>query len=149
MLKKCLFIQWAPVGFDVFIYKIHMDILQNIFFCVPQKKVNQTGWVKLRLSKWQIFHFGWTIPLWNFTFACAQLSMSKVCALAAGPRLKQKMLFWQFLECNCIAETVISIPERSLSSHTTIPELPQLNKEMKTWQSERERWSEQRRGRSH
>ncbi len=37
-------------------------IRQNIFFCTQQKKLVQV-WNNLRVTKWLVFIFGWTVPL--------------------------------------------------------------------------------------
>ncbi len=42
--------------------KLFGYILQNIFFCVQQKKLTHTGLEQLKGSK-LFFIFGWTIPL--------------------------------------------------------------------------------------
>lgn len=65
---------------------------------------------------------------------CARLSNVRVCALAAEPQLKKrkekKTNF--FFGSSLSAAVIIKLPERSVSSYMTIPDLPQLNEEMKT-----------------
>ncbi len=47
---------------DFHIWQKQRHILQNIFFCVPQKKKSNRFWVPGGVSKWwDHFHFWWTL----------------------------------------------------------------------------------------
>lgn len=67
-----LFGSWQPISSWLLLYrKSSMDILQYMFFCIPQKKVIQVqNDIRMR-RQWQNLYFWWNIPLkWSGVTHC-------------------------------------------------------------------------------